>query len=93
MQKHMHYELETLFHHFTGFSSARSGSQQSRQVITDKEVICNAGRARYRLENALNNRYSISNDFYYAVKNLPPAYETNTYKRFIDDWGTVSGVV
>jgi len=74
---------------------ARTESDQSRKVITDKEVICNIGTARYRLATALNNQYSISNDFYYAVKNLPTSHvgDTNTaaYKRFIDEWGTVSG--
>ena len=73
---------------------ARAESEQSRKVITDKEVICNIGTARYRLATALNNQYSISNDFYYAVKNLPTTYagntNTNAYKRFIDQWGTVS---
>lgn len=61
-------------------------------------MICNSGTARYRLATALNNQYSISNDFYYAVKNLPThaaarVGDTNTtaYKRFIDQWGTVSG--
>ena len=44
---------------------ARAESEQSRKVITDKEVICNIGTARYRLATALNNQYSISNDFYY----------------------------
>lgn len=77
---------------------AGAESEQSRRVITDKEVICNIGTARYRLATALNNQYSVSNDFYYAVKNLPTtatghAEDPNTiaYKRFIDDWGTVSG--
>ena len=55
-------------------------------------MICNVGTALYRWDNALNNHYSISDNFYYAVKNLPTAYVANTYKRFIDDWGTVSGV-
>lgn len=78
---------------------ARTQSEQSRKVISDKEVICNTGTARYRLATALNNQYSISNDFYYAVKNLPTAVEpartrdpnTTAYKRFIDQWGTVNG--
>ena len=83
----------SLFHRFTGFSRARAGSETSRQVITDKEVICNSGTALYRWQAALNNRYSISNDFYHAVKNLPAAYVQNTYKRFIDEWGTVRGAV
>ena len=36
---------------------ARAESEQSRKVITDKEVICNIGTARYRLATALNNQY------------------------------------
>ena len=77
-------------HVIVGYSEARARTSSSKEVVMDKMVVCNAGRARYLLDTALNNHYSISNDFYYAVKNLPASYVETSYMNFIEKWGTVS---
>ena len=77
-------------HFIIGYSEAKERTSSRREVIMDKMVVCNAGRARYLLDTAFNNDYSISNDFYYAVKNLPASYVETSYMNFIEDWGTVS---
>ena len=56
----------------------------------DKTVICNKGEVRYLTSTALNTDHSISDDFFYAVKNLPSTYDQSKYIKFIKDWGTVS---
>ena len=58
--------------------------------MLDKTVICNIGRIRYLYDTALNNHFSISDDFYYAVKNLDLTYNEDQYIEFIKKWGTVS---
>ena len=77
-------------HEIVGYSTAKAKTSSRREVMMDKEVICNVGRARYLLDTALNNHYSIANDFYYAVKNLPRSYVKRKYMNFIEQWGTVS---
>ena len=74
----------------SGYSAAKAETSTTKQVKIDKEVVCNAGRARYLLDTALNNHYSIDDDFYYAVKNLPVEYDQTSYMHFIEHWGTVS---
>ena len=60
--------------------------------MIDKQVVCNIGKAYYYLDTALNNDYSISDEFYYAVKNLPASYNIPAYLSFIQQWGTVSNL-
>ena len=64
--------------------------QNTETVIMDKTVVCNEGTIRYLTSTALNTDFSISDDFYYAVKNLPRSYDQSAYLEFIDYWGTVS---
>lgn len=73
-----------------GYSHAESATAESKQVVLDKTVICNIGRIRYLYDQAVNQKYSVSKDFYAAVKNLPAAYDQAQYVRFIKRWGTVS---
>ena len=56
----------------------------------DKTVVCNKGEVRYLTATSLNTDYSVSDDFYYAVKHLPQKYNQLKYIEFIEDWGTVS---
>ena len=56
----------------------------------DKTVVCNKGEVRYLTSTALNTEHSVSDDFYYAVKDLPQEYDQLKYIEFIEDWGTVS---
>ena len=72
------------------YSSAKAGTEDKREVMLDKSVTCVRGHARYRLEKALHTNWSISDDFYYAVKNLPLTYSHAEYLAFLDNWGTVS---
>ena len=78
------------FFSFSGYSEVTEEVQSQERVILDKTVICNKGNVRYLTSTALNTDYSISDDFYYAVKNLPLSYDESTYIKFIQDWGTVS---
>ena len=59
-------------------------------VVMDKSIICNIGTVRYQLDTAIHTNYSVSNEFYYAVKKLPVVYSQADYMKFIEEWGTVS---
>ena len=90
VNKIVHINIESGFLNFLGYSDARAVSVTSKQVIMDKTVICNEGEVRYLTSTALNTNHSISADFFYAVKDLPPTYDQSKYIEFIKDWGTVS---
>lgn len=73
----------------SGYASAKSGTTDQKKVMLDKTIICNEGGVRYLYSTAINNEYSIADDFYYAVKGLPTTYDEDTYINFIIEWGTV----
>ena len=72
---------------------ARETTENRRSVVIQKTKICNYGqaRARYKIENALQNHdgYDLTAEFNSAVRLLPSNYSVNDYVRFLDDWGTV----
>ena len=71
----------------------RENTENLESVVIENTRICNFGQARYKIENALNNvnGYDLTEEFKSAVRILPSSYSVNTYERFLDDWGTVSG--
>ena len=77
----------------SGYSEAKSSTESVKEVKMDKEVTCNVGTVRYFWDTALNEEYSVSRDFYYAVKNLPAVYNDDTrlqHLLLIENYGTVS---
>ena len=76
-----------------GYQHAEAATSARDRVVLDKTVICNIGRIRYLYDTALNNHFSISDDFYYAVKNLDLEYNEDQYISFIRRWGTVSSLI
>lgn len=59
----------------SGYASAKSGTTDQKKVMLDKTIICNEGGVRYLYSTAINNEYSIADDFYYAVEGLPTTYD------------------
>ena len=70
----------------------RDTTEIQSSVVIQKTRICNYGKARYKIENALNNvnGYDLTEAFKSAVRLLPSTYIVNSYRQFLDDWGTVS---
>ena len=60
------------------------------KVFFEKKEVCNMGVARYQLDLARVEKYSVTKDFAAAVCSLPKKYDQGAYRRFIDNWGTVS---
>ena len=63
---------------------------KNHYVFSQEKTICNRGRARYKLESARVEKFPVAEDFANAVCLLPNVYDEAPYKKFIDDWGTVS---
>lgn len=61
----------------------------SHKVFFEEIAVCNRGTARYRLDLARIDKYSVTKDFAAAVCALPVTYQRSSYGRFIDNWGTV----
>ena len=60
------------------------------KVFFEKIEVCNNGEARYQLDLAQVEKYSVTKDFAAAVCSLPEEYDQGDYRKFIDEWGTVS---
>ena len=73
-------------------TSVQETTKNERRVTIQKSNICNYGRARYRLANAVQGEsgYTLSENFKNAIRSLPSSYSATEYTQFIDDWGTVS---
>lgn len=79
------------YHLTTGYSEVSSSVESKEIVIMDKVVTCSEGWIRYLLSTALHtDEFTVSDDFYYSVKNLPTSYDEDDYIQFIKNWGTVS---
>lgn len=65
-------------------------TSNNHKVFFEKKEVCNNGAARYQLDKARVERYSVTEDFAAAVCRLPEEYDPGAYRRFIDNWGTVS---
>ena len=78
-----------------GMAKAEENTEKQKRVIIEKSLICNYGRARYLLENALAGikGYELSESFKSAVSNLPETYDQQVYAQFIENWGTVSALM
>ena len=70
----------------------RDIAENQQTVIVQKTNTCSYGEVRYKLASALNgvSDYRLSDDFKYAIRELPSHYSVNEYMQFLDDWGTVS---
>jgi len=67
--------------------------KKRHQIITKsflKKKVYNNGAARYQLDLARVEKYSVTKDFAASVCRLPEEYDQGGYRRFIDNWGTVS---
>ena len=67
-------------------------TQKKRQVVIQKNKICNYGKARYLYENgvARERGFVLSRSFNNSVKyELPKVYNKKVYMQFIEKWGTV----
>ena len=62
----------------------------NQKVFFEKKKVCNNGTARYQLDLARAEKYSVTKDFAAAVCSLPEEYDQGAYRKFIDNWGTVS---
>ena len=65
-------------------------TSENKKVFFEEIEVCNNGTARYLLDQAQTEKYSVTKDFAAAVCNLPETYQQSDYKAFIDNWGTVS---
>lgn len=65
-------------------------TSNNHKVFFEKKEVCNNGVARYQLDKAQFEGYSVTEDFAAAVCRLPEKYDPGAYSRFIDNWGTVS---
>ena len=59
-------------------------------VFYQSKKIKNKGRFRYKFDSARVEKYPVTQDFAYAVCDLPNEYNEAKYREFIDSWGTVS---
>lgn len=65
------------------------GTTNNHKVFFEKKEVCNNGAARYLLDLARVEKYSVTKDFAAAVCRLPEQYDQGAYRGFIDNWGTV----
>ena len=81
-----------MYDYNAGMAKAESKTEKTKNIIIQKNKICNYGRARYLYENAVSRvrGYKLTTSFVNSVKNqLPSRYNMNAYKNFIEKWGTV----
>lgn len=84
----VHCLLQSSF--YLGYSEVSESVQSKELVIMDKIVTCSEGWVRYLLSTAQHtDEFSVSDDFYYSVRNLPLSYDEDKYIQFIENWGTV----
>ncbi|XP_068755959.1 uncharacterized protein [Montipora capricornis] len=76
------------------FSLSSSYQKMEEETTTEHKVffekieVCNNGEARYQLDLAQVEKYSVTKDFAAAVCGLPEEYDQGDYRKFIDEWGT-----
>ncbi|XP_078383899.1 uncharacterized protein LOC144666356 [Oculina patagonica] len=70
------------------YAKMKKETSRSHKVFFEKIAVCNRGTARYRLDLARIDKYSVTKDFAAAVCALPVTYRRTSYSRFIDNWGT-----
>ncbi|XP_068753764.1 uncharacterized protein [Montipora capricornis] len=63
-------------------------TKNKHKVFFEKKKVCNNGAARYQLDLARVEKYSVTKDFAAAVCSLPKEYDQGAYREFIDNWGT-----
>lgn len=73
-----------------GYEEIKTQTTQNEKVFFEKKKVCCLGTAQYLLDSARLEKRSVTNDFAAAVCNLPEAYDQETYRSFVDIWGTVS---
>jgi len=72
------------------YGSIKHETTREHKVFFEKKKVCNEGTARYLLELAQVDKYSVTEAFAAAVCRLPKVYDQRAYRIFIDSWGTVS---
>ena len=65
-------------------------TSKRHNVFYEVKKVCNKGRARYLLDVASSENFSVTDDFAAAVCKLPEHFNKSVYGNFIDKWGTVS---
>ncbi|KAL9962439.1 hypothetical protein ACROYT_G031543 [Oculina patagonica] len=75
------------------YAKMKKETSRSHKVFFEKIAVCNRGTARYRLDLARIDKYSVTKDFAAAVCALPVTYRRTSYSRFIDNWGTIASSV
>ncbi|XP_050416955.2 uncharacterized protein LOC126830601 [Patella vulgata] len=71
-----------------GYQRAYSETNKGGNVIFDDETICNLGTARFTEELASHHTLHVTTNFAAALCSLPATYNTASYMKFLDDWGT-----
>ncbi|XP_068700258.1 uncharacterized protein [Montipora capricornis] len=72
----------------TSYQRMEKETTKYHKVFFEKKEVCNMGVARYQLDLARVQKYSVTKDFAAAVCSLPKEYDQGAYRRFIDNWGT-----
>lgn len=73
-----------------GYKSVDQQSRRDFYVFQDDQETCTAGAARYKMSLSQGNHYGVTDEFAAAVCRLPIVYDKDSYKAFLDTWGTVS---
>lgn len=72
----------------SGYKAIQTQVNKHHYVFQDYTTLCNMGHARYRLNLAISDHFSVSREFAASVCRLPTTYNEAIYMKFIDDWGT-----
>ncbi|XP_068755958.1 uncharacterized protein [Montipora capricornis] len=72
----------------TSYEKMKKETTNNHKVFFEKKKVCNNGTARYQLDLARAEKYSVTKDFAAAVCSLPEEYDKGAYRKFIDNWGT-----
>ncbi|XP_068753813.1 uncharacterized protein [Montipora capricornis] len=72
----------------TSYAKMKKETTNNHKVFFEKKEVCNKGVARYQLDLARVQKYSVTKDFAASVCSLPEKYHQGAYRRFIDSWGT-----
>ena len=75
----------------TEYEKVSKSTSKGETVYRDCTEICNKGTARYRMGEVQARQWTLTDEFAYAVCQLPVKYKKgNEYFQFLEDWGTVS---
>ena len=75
---------------FSGYEEAHQQTNVERNVIQDRQSVCNLGRVRYMTELASAHKFPVTTSFAASICSLPATYNQSEYMDFLDHWGTVS---